>query len=97
MPEAHALAFFAMALMYVILLTPNVVAARKHNHVVAGWEFSSALASRFAGLGALGCLGALGFIPGWERLLGFMGFFGLLGVAYIVEAFGRFRNPTASH
>jgi hypothetical protein len=54
------------------------------------WSPGARVALRIA---FLGFLGALGFIPGWERLVGFTGFFGFIGVAYIIEAIYRFKNP----
>ena len=49
----------------------------------------SAVARKAAQISALGFLGGLGFIPGWERLFGF------IGAAYIIEAIHRVRNRNA--
>jgi hypothetical protein len=91
----HYVAFVAMALMYLALVTCNTMTARNLNYPDAGWGgFRSRLASKVAALGALGFVAGLGFIPGWERLFGFMGLFGLIGVAYMIDAFAQFGRRT---
>jgi hypothetical protein len=97
MPETkYFIAFFALGLMYLVLLAYGVLPITRSNQAVAGarW-FRSPVASNVAALGALGFLGALGIVPGWQRLFGFVGFFGLIGVAYMIETIVRFRNRTA--
>jgi hypothetical protein len=88
LPETKALAFFSMALMFLLMSSSWAV-------IAGTCGFKSTWAPRMAAVSALGFLGALGFVTGWERLFGFMGFFGLIGVACLVETVVRFRDRPA--